>query len=119
MLPYGLSQDRDLIRQGTQETHHDRVCMGVKNTDGTKDLIVLHGEVTFPSGSSIIISDVYLQDPLNSFNAVGGADISNTSTTFEISDIDLAPNASYELVIVFSASPGDAGVRVELEGLFD
>ena len=91
---------------------HDRIAVRIKNVDETYAIQEITGTMTLPGG--LIIAAVHLQDPDNDFNAVPGASISVTQSSFQITGIALAAADNYELVVVLSGSPGAETSRLEI-----
>lgn len=116
---FALAASRDSVRQGTAICVFDRLAFDVVNDDDHRALVEITGSVTFPVGSDLALTSVYLQDPANAWSAVP-ANVNVAGNTFSLWGFaPLGLDRHYEIVTVFSASADGDGVAIQLDATFD
>ena len=113
---FELEESRDLQRTTIAFMGHGAGVAYVQNSDPTRGLTKLNGEVTFPDGGARALLDVELQD--TSGNPIAST-VSISGGSFTIDNFPaVSAGAIAQVVILFDTSTGRPSTRLELEGVF-
>lgn len=113
---FRLEWSRDLQRTAIAFMDHGAGVAYVQNSDTTRGLTEISGEMTFPDGGARTLVDVELQDTSGSPIA---STVSISGDTFTIEDFPtVSAGAIVQVVVLFDRSTGRPSTQLELEGAF-
>lgn len=106
---YSLSTSESAQTNGITIPFHDRAAMRITNKARAEESIAsISGSVTFGTGDPTSLLSAHLSYPSGMITPTG-TQVTLSGNSFEISDFPpLGPSSSYDLVLVFSGTPGDA-----------